>query len=161
MNAIARLPESSKEQRADEELVLRYFAVTKFREGFKGNIEDWLDSFMEGVLFNDVKFDISASEQKFQKVFSLIAEKLADQAFTRFNDYGKATGRLAPAYFEAVVAVFDEECDKLTDIPADEMLQRLIKAFSSIEFKDATGPGANTIPKLQKRIDVVKCYLVV
>mgnify|MGYP003654463979 FL=1 len=161
VNAIARLPESSKEQRADEELVLRYFEVTKFREGFKGNIEDWLDSFMEGVLFNDVKFDISASEQKFQKVFSLIAEKLADQAFTRFNDYGKATGRLAPAYFEAVVAVFDEECDKLTDIPADEMLQRLIKAFSSIEFKDATGPGANTIPKLQKRIDVVKCYLVV
>lgn len=157
---ISRLPDSYKEQRADEELVLRYFAVTTFRDGYKGNIEEWLDKFMERVLFGSLAFDIAASKDRFNKVFSLINEKLGDQAFTRFNDNGDPTGRLAPAYFEAVVATFDEAYDDLVPAPAAKILEDLKTAFSSADFKDATGPGANTIPKLQARLDAVKAHLV-
>src|SRR5690606_19093575 len=49
--AIDRLPDNFKERRADEELVIRFFAVTTYKESYKGNIEEWLDSFMEDVLF--------------------------------------------------------------------------------------------------------------
>jgi hypothetical protein len=160
VTTISRLPETSKEQRADEELVLRYFAVTTFREGYKGNIEEWLNEFMERILFGNHKFDIDASKSRFSRVFSLIDEKLADQAFTRFNSQGNATGRLAPAYFEAVVAAFDEAYDELAALSSETLLARIKTAFTSQDFKDATGPGANTIPKLQARIDVVKRYLV-
>lgn len=159
-NTISRLPDSYKEQRADEELVLRYFAVTTFRDGYKGNIEEWLDTFMESVLFGSSAFDIAASKDRFDRVFSLINEKLGDQAFTRFNDNGDSTGRLAPAYFEAVVATFDEAYDDLEPLPDAKILESLKTAFSSAGFKDATGPGANTIPKLQARIDSVKSHLV-
>ncbi|UWR59102.1 DUF262 domain-containing protein [Phaeobacter inhibens] len=157
---IARLSESTKEKRADEELVLRFFAVATYRDGYKGNIEEWLDAFMEGVLFGDIEFKIEESTERFEKVFSLIDEKLSDQAFTRFNDQGAATGRLAPAYFEAVVASFDEKYEELKNVAPDTMLQRLKSAFVSHEFKDATGPGANTIPKLHQRIAAVGSHLV-
>lgn len=160
LNTISRLPESAQEKRADEELVLRYFAVTTFRRGYKGNIEEWLDSYMEGVLFGEIEFDVEAMKSDFVSVFSLINEKLGDQAFTRFNEYGNATGRLAPAYFEAVVASFFEERHYLASLTDSVALERLKAAFASAKFKDATGPGANTIPKLQLRIDAVKEHLV-
>ena len=63
--AILRLPESSVEKRGDEELVLRFFAVTSYREGFKGNIEEWLDSLMEKILFKEIDFDPESKNRIF------------------------------------------------------------------------------------------------
>ncbi len=157
--ATARLPDSMKEQRADEELVLRFFALVNFRDMFKGNIEEWLDGYMEGVLFEDHAFDHESMEALFNKTFRIISEKLGDQAFTRFNTHGEATGRLAPAYYEAVCVAFVEQYDKLEAVEKDILISRLVSAFESSDFKNATGPGANTIPKLNSRIQVVQDYL--
>lgn len=154
-----RLPNSSVEKRGDEELVLRYFAVTDYRDGFKGNIEEWLDGLMEEYLFARKPFALSRNGQRFRDVFRLIYDKLSDQAFTRFSDSGESTGRLAPAYFEAVVAAFDQHYDLLANIPGADLKERLQEAFDSQEFKDATGPGANTIAKLNQRIEVAGNYL--
>ena len=49
--AIARLSETNRVMRADEELVLRFFAIKNFRNGFKGNIEVWLDNYMAVFCF--------------------------------------------------------------------------------------------------------------
>ena len=57
-NAISRLPDTFKEKRADEELVLRFFAVTIYRDRYKGNIEDWLDNLMEDILFKKIAFNL-------------------------------------------------------------------------------------------------------
>lgn len=157
--AIRRLPDATKEQRGDEELVLRYFAVTDYREGFKGNIEEWLDGLMEQYLFGLKTFDPSKNSKRFRAVFELIAQKLADQAFTRFNELGESTGRLAPAYFEAVVAAVDRNLDLLRYLDADTIKGRLQRVFQSTDFIDATGPGANTITKLNRRIDIASDYL--
>jgi hypothetical protein len=158
-SAISRLPASMVEQRANEELVLRFFALVNSRDTFKGNIEEWLDGFMEGVLFGRFDFDRSSMTSIFQRTFTAIFEKLIDQAFTRFNSHGEATGRLAPAYYEAVCVAFYERYDDLVDVPAEVLLSRLKEAFESEGFKGATGPGANTIPKLHQRIQVVQEYL--
>ena len=146
--------------RADEELVLRFFSVNLARNDYKGNIEEWLDGFMEAVLFGRLRFDSEAQSSHFKKCFELISSKLGDCAFTRFNRHNEATGRLAPAYYEAVCATFSANMDALTAIPPDVIRERLIRAFASEEFKDATGPGANTIPKLHRRIEVVENCLV-
>lgn len=159
-SAIARLPESSIEKRGDEELVLRFFAVTDYREGFKGNIEEWLDSLMEKILFKKIEFNPESKKEYFKSVFTLINSKLRDEAFTRFNEYQEATGRLAPAYYEAVVATFAQHMAELQAIKADILKIRLIEAFSSYDFKSATGPGANTIQKLASRINCVGQHLL-
>jgi len=86
--------------------------------------------------------------------------KLGDEAFTRFNDHNEASGRLAPAYYEAVVATFFQHFAELQSIDSEILKSRLIEAFSSKEFKSSTGPGANTIQKLGTRISSVSQHLL-
>ena len=159
-NTILRLPDSSIKKKGDDELVLRFFAVTQYQDGFKGNIEEWLDSLMEKILFKKIEFEPESQKLAFRSVFSLISSKLGDEAFTRFNDRNEATGRLAPAYYEAVVATFFQHTVKLQSIDSEILRSRLVEAFSSYEFKSATGPGANTIEKLKKRISIVSQHLL-
>lgn len=159
-SAISRLPETALEKRGDEELVLRFFAVTDYREGFKGNIEEWLDALMEKFLFQQKAFDVNERTRQFEATFEFINKTFGNSAFTRFNDKGEPTGRLAPAYFEAVVAAVFQNKECLTNIDADTLTKGLIAAFSTDEFKNATGPGANTISKLEKRISVVADHLI-
>jgi Protein of unknown function DUF262 len=160
VTATSRLPDTMIEQRANEELVLRFFALINAREGFRGNIEEWLDSYMEAVIFGRANFEPEPMEDLFFRTFHLINEKLSDQAFTRFNTHGEPTGRLAPAYFEAVCAAFVEEAEQISQFSPDVLLVRLRSAFESDGFKFATGPGANTVPKLHQRIQVVKNHLL-
>jgi hypothetical protein len=160
VKATSRLPDTMTEQRANEELVLRFFALTIARDKFKGNIEEWLNAFMEDVLFDRIEFDVGEQRSRFERAFDQIATKFGDQVFTRFNSHGEATGRLAPAYFEAVCAAVDAHHDALAVTDSATLLGRLRSAFESEPFKFATGPGANTIPKLHQRIQVVGHYLL-
>jgi len=159
VEATARLPESFREKRADEELVLRFFAVTLFRKMYKGNIEEWLDSFMEDILFGRLRFDLLSERQRFDAVFDLISKTLGNEAFTRFNDGGLAVGRLAPAYYEASVCAFDSNLEGISNRDPLEVKRQLQAAFSDQRFLAATGPGANTFEKLEQRIAVVSEYL--
>ncbi|MFD2854461.1 hypothetical protein ACFSZS_06250 [Seohaeicola zhoushanensis] len=68
-NATSRLPITMIEQRANEELVLRFFALVNARDGFRGNIEEWLDGYMEDILFKRVGFDFQAMEELLFKPF--------------------------------------------------------------------------------------------
>lgn len=158
-NAIARIPDTEIEKRGDEELVLRFFALINSRDTFKGNIEDWLDGFMEEILFKRIDFDNEKMKEKFEKCFGLIFDKFADEAFTRFNSDGNATGRLAPAYFEAVCASVYENFDSIKLQDGAVLKEKLINAFQDNDFKSSTGPGANTMQKLAKRIEIVSAFL--
>ena len=115
---------------------------------------------MEDILFKKSEFKYDEMKLIFESTFKLIANKLHDQAFTRFNSRGEATGRLAPAYFEAVCAAVVSNIEALSLISPEVLLRRLLTAFDSEDFKNATGPGANTIPKLRDRISVVTRYLL-
>lgn len=159
VNATARLPDSFKEKRADEELVLRFFAATVFRDRYKGNIEEWLDSFMEDILFERIKFNLSDERDRFNAVFDSIYENLGDEAFTRFNESGQGVGRLAPAYYEASVCAFNTNLALIKTRTSLQIREKLQAAFSDKRFKAATGPGANTIQKLEERINIVSEYL--
>jgi hypothetical protein len=159
IEATSRLPDSFKEKRDDEELVLRFFAVTIYRDHFKGNIEAWLDALMEDILFKRIDFNLQEQREHFETVFNLINEKAGDKAFTRFNDAGQPRGRLAPAYYEASVCAFINNQDTIGKMPPSDVVERLKSAFSDQDFLDSTGPGANTTQKLETRINVVSKYL--
>ena len=157
--ATSRLPDTFKEKRADEELVLRFFAVTIYRDRYKGNIEEWLDSLMEDILFRRIDFNLPRQRKHFETTFDLISEKAGDEAFTRFNESGRPIGRLAPAYYEATIYAFSENISTIKEISPDEVKERLRTAFSDEDFLKSTGPGANTIQKLETRVAVVSRYL--
>ena len=160
--ATSRLPDNAKERRADEELVLRFFALTSARNLFKGHITDWLDNYMENVLFKreGFHFDFPKQQQLFDDCFELIVQKFTDKAFTRFDTNGMPSGSLAPAYFEAVCGAVFSHLNKLKEIDSSILLERLSTAFSSEAFRAASGAGGNTIPKLAQRISLVEQHLI-
>lgn len=151
--AISRTPEQDIEQRAEEELVLRFFAARYYREEFKGNVKEWLDSFMEDILFD--RTDAMNDTTEFTNFFSFIADKFGDAAFSRSRD-GQAFGRLAPAYFEAVVGGLAEKVSELSGESALDLRNKLSDVFETPAFKNASGPGANSKSKLESRIDLVR-----
>lgn len=154
VTAIERLPEMSIAQKADEELVLRFFAVKNFIEGYRGNVQEWLDMYMEDVLFGRKPFDPLAEGTVFRKVFDFIAENFGKDAFARNKD-GEGTGRLAPAYFEAAVGGVLRSLPRAGQHHREELQTRLYNVYSSGDFREVTGPGANTITKLNRRIELV------
>jgi Protein of unknown function DUF262 len=66
---IERLPENALKQRGDEELVLRFFAIKNFLNGYHGNVQEWLDSYMESVLFRESAFEVTQETESFQNLF--------------------------------------------------------------------------------------------
>lgn len=151
--AIIRLPEPDRERRADEELVLRYFAVRFYQGSFAGNVREWLDNFMEDVLFKRGGIEFDTDE--FKNFFAFISEKFGDAAFSRSRD-GQAFGRLAPAYFEAVVGSLAGRFGELRSAAPLALQTNLSNAFESDEFKAASGPGANSKGKMEERIRIVQ-----
>lgn len=150
--ATSRIPEPDLEQRANEELVLRYFAVRSYQDKFKGNVREWLDNFMEDILFG--RTEAMNNVEEFEEFFDFIEKHFGDTAFSRSRD-GQAFGRLAPAYFEAVVGALAGKIQTVADVSSDELKTRLSDAFETPEFKAASGPGANSKDKMRQRIEIV------
>jgi hypothetical protein len=155
---IGRLPENALKQRGDEELVLRFFAIKNFLIGYHGNVQEWLDSYMENVLFKKSEFEVTRETDSFQKIFQLLSEKFGRDAFARYRE-GQVQGRLAPAYFEAVVGGAFPNIDAIAKKSPETLKLALASLLESNDFRDVTGPGANTIEKLNKRIQLVsECF---
>jgi len=87
-------------------------------------------------------------------VFAFIAKNFGSDAFAR-NKNGEGTGRLAPAYFEAAVGGVLRVLPKADELSQAELKDRLYGVYTSDAFREVTGPGANTVPKLNGRIDLV------
>jgi hypothetical protein len=147
------------EQKANEELVLRFFATKNYRADFKGSVRDWLDDYMEAVLLGFEDFHEDKEVDLFKKVFDFIKSKLGESAFVKFRG-SSPIGGLAPAYFEAIAVGIHEA---LLENPVKaEIVDKsdLVNLVQSDDFRSVTGPGANSKTKLEKRIRLVKeCFL--
>ncbi len=150
---IELLSASAIDNRADEELVLRFFATRNFRANFRGNVGDWLDNYMEEILLDGVSFD-DDDIQDFYSVFTLLAEKFGPYAFVKYRQ-GQPLGGVAPAYFEAVTMAAHNAFDQLSAMSPEKATRVLAAAVESPEFRKVTGPGANSLPKLQERVEIV------
>jgi hypothetical protein len=153
MSTTATLAPQDVEQKANEELVLRFFATKNAREQFHGNVRDWLDSFMESVLLKRVAFDYGKERAIFTDLFSEIYSKLGDSAFVKFRGTNPIGG-LAPAYYEAVSIGCFTSLDALKKKPGDNIKNAIVNLVQSEKFRDVTGPGANNRAKLEKRIQL-------
>lgn len=151
---IELLPTTLYENRGDEELVLRFFASKNHRASFKGNVSEWLDSYMEAVLIQGAPFGEEQPDE-FNKVFNVLADKLGPHAFVKYRG-GDPVGGVAPAYFEAVSMAALYELGKVANASPEAVKAALAKTVESVEFRKVTGPGANSRPKLERRIEIVR-----
>lgn len=152
-STIALLPDVSFDTRADEELVLRFFATKNYRAKFRGNVGDWLDSYMEAVLLGDAELT-DQDARDFVVVFTELAAKFGPFAFVKYRGMDPVGG-VAPAYFEAVTMGAVMNIDKLRALSANEARQLLAGVVQSKDFRRVTGPGANSLPKLEERIKLI------
>src|SRR6266566_2804067 len=66
------LSQSDRDQKGDEELVLRFFAVKNAQNLFAGSVRDWLDDYMESVLLAKIPFDYQVESDIFQRLFDFL-----------------------------------------------------------------------------------------
>ena len=103
-------------------------------------------------------FDIEGERQVFESTFSLLSEKFGQDAFARHRD-GQPQGRLAPAYFEAAIGGILANMEPVRNKSPEALKKALGAVFELDEFRRVTGPGANTIEKLNERIRLVSvCF---
>jgi hypothetical protein len=159
IETIGPLPAQEKEQKGDEELVLRFFALKNAEGLFKGSVRDWLDDFMDSVLLETIKFDFRAETHLFTDLFNYIASVMGPAAFVRFKGE-LPTGALAPAYFEAVSMGVLTSLPHIRNLPGQTVKSKIIEAIQSEAFRSFTGPGANSREKLRGRIQTIQNALM-
>ena len=152
--ATATLSDSDRDQKADEELVVRYLALKNGREFFRGSVRDWLDKYLESAIVDNIALDWPVEEELFKALFSLIADVFDSAAFVRCRN-GQPIGALAPAYFEAVTMGLLGTFEKAMAANPEDLRVAIATALESEEFRSQTGPGANSRPKLQRRIEII------
>lgn len=148
------LPAVAIDARTDEELVLRFFAVKNFRQEFKGSISEWLDNYMEAMLLGDKKFNFKKELAEFKEIFSCLATQFGPNAFVKHRN-GSPIGGLAPAYYEAVTMGCYRSLDGLMQYSPQDAQAILAKTVQSDAFREVTGPGANSLPKMERRIQII------
>ena len=147
---------SSTDQRQDEELVLRFFALKNAQDLFKGHVQDWLDEYMEQVVFGKREFIYEREEAAFNRLFRYIHSTAGDGAFVKYRE-DKPIGGLAPAYFEAVSVGIWRTLDAIeTTVPTGQVKAKIIDCLQSEDFRAQVGPGANTMPKLRRRVEIIQ-----
>lgn len=153
-STIDLLPSSAFETRGDEELVLRFFAAKNYRQKFKGSISDWLDDYMDAVLLSKIDFDFDAEYEVFDRLFTCLKKQFGPFAFVKFRNK-TPIGGVAPAYFEAVTLGALSSLDRLESMEKPIAMDRLAATVESAEFRAVTGPGANSLPKMERRIEIL------
>jgi hypothetical protein len=154
-NCTETLSQSDREQKEDEELVLRFFATKNAQDMFQGNVREWLDSYMEEVLLRKQEFNYESEFNDFMQVFTILDKLIGSGAFVRYR--GEVpVGGLAPAYFEAVSIGTFRNLPQVNNADPPRFQNAIAATVQSTEFRDATGPGANSKPKLEARISTIQ-----
>jgi hypothetical protein len=153
---VETLSQSDRDQRQNEELVLRFFALKNAQDLFKGSIRDWLDDYMEAVIFQRRRFEYETEKRDFVRLFGYLSRVIGAGAFVRYRE-DQPIGGLAPAYFEAVSIGTWRALPRIEGtVVAEQVRSRIITTVQSEEFRDQVGPSSNTAPKQRRRIELIE-----
>lgn len=152
---IATLSDKEKEQKGDEELVLRYVALKKTFSNFKGSVRDWLDQCMEDIILQKIPFDYRKEENDFTRLLQYIEKVLGEGAFVRYRD-DRPIGGLAPAYFEAIILGIWRKLDDIENLPIAMVREKLVSTLQSDQLRSFVGSGSNANQKFIGRIETIE-----
>jgi hypothetical protein len=156
------LTEEAKQQRFDQELVLRFFAFKNNRERYTHDVADFLTEFMEAVSdpVIDVQFDYDVEKEIFKKTFNILATCLEDRAFGWMNKAGNIVRGFAVYHFEAFTLGIQPFIHAI-DLTNPENVTRLRHALEATKRDQdfiaiTSGGGRNSKGALDRRVDFVE-----
>lgn len=160
---ISNFSEEKKEQKGDQELILRFFAFKNDRERYTHNISDFMTDYMEKVsdpTQKESSFDYLTEKLIFEKTFKILNHTLGDLAFSGTNAQGNLVPLLLSYHYEAFTLGLQAHLDKI-DPQNKKVIAKLKEALLSIkkdpEFRRMTTGGGKNIPRrLQERITFVE-----
>jgi hypothetical protein len=160
---ISKFPEEKKDQKGDQELILRFFAFKNDRENYAHGVSDFMTEYMEKVsdpAQKGLPFDYTAEKLIFEKTFKILNHTLGDLAFSGTNAQGNLVATFLSYHYEAFTLGLQSHLGKI-DPYNQKIIKKLKEVFSSIkkdtEFrKMTTGGGKNTARRLQERIAFVE-----
>ncbi|TVO31302.1 DUF262 domain-containing protein [Vibrio algivorus] len=154
--ANANLAPSSKRvvKMEDEELVLRYFAVT-YKDGYKeyrGGFKRFLTDKM--VEFNKLsKDELKGFEIEFKGVMELLSKQVNELPFAKYRDSNGKLSRMSKynvSVFDAMICLGKKAYTSSAKIPKNAA----INLFKNKEFFTACEGSVNDVSKLTKRIAI-------
>jgi len=164
-NTIQNITEEQSKKWYDEELILRFFALKNWREGFSHEVGDYLTEYMERVADTDsprhLKFDYEAEVAVFKRTFDMLDKSLGSLAFSRANSKGiDLVEGFGIYHFEAISI----GCQSLVQARGDDIepivgqLAAVLRGIKlSPEFIGFTkGGGKNSKGLLDQRISHVR-----
>lgn len=154
-----------KDEKYDQELVLRYFAYKNDLNNYTHDIGDFLTEYMENVSDPDTgeNFDYKLEENAFEEIFSTLAQTLGQYAFSPKNENGNFITRFQSLHYEAITLGLHDAIKEIN--PQKFEIENLTKALNNIKsdpkfMELTTGGGKNYKKRLIERISFVKEKLI-
>ncbi|WP_280158556.1 DUF262 domain-containing protein [Priestia megaterium] len=164
INCISHLSDEKKEQKVDQEYVLKFFAFKNDRERYKKNIAPFITEYMERVsdasLGNEDVFNYTEEELVFRKTFAVLNSCLGENIFARLNQRDNFVSSLTPTHYDSITVGLQPYLDELNHNDEQQM-EKLKEVFIMLKKDSAYlsvtgGGGKNTISYLNQRISLVE-----
>ncbi|KAB8190210.1 DUF262 domain-containing protein [Nonomuraea phyllanthi] len=158
--------DAQKEKRYDQELILRFFAFSKWSERYRHEVGDFLTEYMEaasGINGSEgVPFDFDQDVAAFEKTFSVLEAaaksceaELGSRIFGSVDTSGRIRGQFAVYHFEGITLGLQPILDRFNrDDPAqmERLGRKILNIKKSPEIRNFTGGGKNTYPAFKQRV---------
>jgi hypothetical protein len=160
VQTISNLSDEKRDQKYDEELVLRFFAFHNYRQRYVHDVGDFMTEYMEKVSAGELPFEYEAERKRFAKTFALLRATLDANAFAGVNERGTFISKFLIYHYEAV-ALGVQPFLHYFDSPSEQLIERLRNALSDVKksehFQRITkGGGKNRPAALTERIGAVQ-----
>ncbi|MCX4583825.1 DUF262 domain-containing protein [Streptomyces sp. NBC_01481] len=160
---VETLTEKSRNEKFDQELILRFFAFKNAGAGYRHDIADFMTDYMEAVSdpTGAETFDYETEKATFEKTFDII-KKMADHLDIGPRIFGTVDARTGEPrwqfsvyHFEGIVLGLQKVLDRIDpeDTGQISFLAEVVrKGKSDPSFRAATGGGKNDRISLRTRV---------
>ncbi|WP_270842233.1 DUF262 domain-containing protein [Mitsuokella multacida] len=159
-SCISNISQEKIDQKYDQELVLRFFAMKNMRDKYLHDVSGFLTECMEYFSIKSNKFDYIKEENIFQKTFKILFITLRERAFSPSTKTKKyLSSKFAIYHYEAFSLSIAKYVDKLDNLNQNH-IKKLHDLLESIKFDDefinmTTGGGKNYAGPLDARLQFV------
>ncbi|WP_443869464.1 DUF262 domain-containing protein [Mitsuokella multacida] len=159
-SCISNISQEKIDQKYDQELVLRFFAMKNMRDKYLHDVSGFLTECMEYFSIKSNKFDYIKEENIFQKTFKILSTTLGERAFSPSTKTKKyLSSKFAIYHYEAFSLSIAKYVDKLDNLNQNH-IKKLHDLLESIKFDDefinmTTGGGKNYAGPLDARLQFV------
>lgn len=150
------LSKEKRDQKVDQEYVLKFFAYKNDRENYRKDIAPFLTNYMEKVSYSHIEtkekclqFDYAEEEKVFRKTFAVLSQALGKNAFARVNENNNFVVSLSPNHFDAFTMGIQYYLNRLDSEDKEQMryFGELLKSIKSDKaFLEVASGGGKIQP---------------